>query len=446
MEQGEEAILITGARRLLPGEGFGGEEPLFLRGGRIEPVPARLPRKVLVVDARGLAAAPALLDLHVHLREPGMEEAETIATGTQAAAAGGFGGVVAMPNTRPPMDRPERIRWLRDRAARTGVVTVWPVGCLTRERAGREPVVVEELAASGAVGFSDDGTTVADDGLMEEIMQRVREVGSRVLDHAQREVKGSGVVHAGEVARRLGLPGIPAEAETEVIACRLEQCRRTGCRLHIQHVSTAVGAQMIARARREGLPVSGEVTPHHLALCERDIREPDPDFKMNPPLRTEEDRAALVEAVQAGTLECLATDHAPHTDRAKRRGFREAPFGVVGLETAVGVTFTELVVKRGMAVGEWLARWVSGPRSVLGLPVPRLTEGEAADVVLLDLEREWVVRKAEFRSRGRNTPFEGWKLVGRAMMTVTGGRVSWRHPWLVEAGRWRRYGQGAVLR
>ena len=425
MAETPEAILITGAQRFLPGKGKAGDEPLFIAAGKIRPVPPQLPRKLAVVDASGLVIVPALVDLHVHLREPGMEEAETIASGTMAAAAGGFGAVAAMPNTHPPVDSPRLLEMLRSRAARQAATEVFFTACLTLGREGKTPTRIEQLARCGAAAFTDDGRTVQDDRLTEEIMQRVKGVGLSVWDHAEKAGGHGGVVHEGEVSRRLGLPGIPREVETEMIARRIELCRRTGCRLHIQHVSTAEGVKLIEEARRLGLPVSGEVTPHHLALCEDDITGPDPRFKMNPPLRSRGDRDALRRGVREGVIQAFATDHAPHTVESKSRGMHAAPFGVVGLETAVGVTYTVMVVEEGMSVAEWLARWISGPREVLGLAEPTLAVGENADVVVLDLEREWMVDSTRFLSRSRNTPFEGRRLRGRAVLNIHRGRIIW---------------------
>lgn len=422
-----EPILIRGGRLLDPARGREEVGDLFLLNGRIAPTPASLPCGTRVIEALGQWVVPGLVDLHVHLREPGGEEQETIESGTRAAARGGFTAVAAMPNTTPPMDLPEAIVRFLARARDAALIRVLPVACLTRGRDGRELCDLEALARAGAVAFSDDGTTPADAALMRRAMERARACGRPVLDHAQdpEAERRGGVMHDGPWARRWGLPGIPAEAEVRMIRRDIALAAETGCRIHLQHVSTREGVDLVREARARRLPVTAEATPHHLALCDEDVRPDDARFKVNPPLRSAKDREALREGVADGTLSVLATDHAPHTAWAKARGFREAPFGIVGLETAVGLTYTVLVGGGLMRVGEWLARWTIGPAEVLGLDAPTLAPGAPADVTLLDLDSEWTVDSQEFLSRSRNTPFDGWRLVGRAVCTIHGGRVVW---------------------
>ncbi len=378
------------------------------------------------LDARGLVVTPGLIDLHVHLREPGLEEAETVDSGLRAAARGGFVAVVAMPNTTPPIDTPEAMQRLLERARSAGHARVWPAASLTAGRAGQTLANLEALAAAGAVAFTDDGATVANDRLMEEAMRRATALGRPILDHAlDPQRAGRGVMREGARARAFGWPGIPAEAESVIVERDIRLAQRTGCAVHIQHVSTAAALRLIRAAKAKGLPVSAEATPHHLALTEAVVLPDRPETKMNPPLGTEEDRLALLEAVADGTVQVLATDHAPHTTAAKQVGFLRAPFGVVGLETAVGVTFTLLVRSGRMSLMEWLRRWTLGPSRVLGLPAPTLAAGAPASLTLLDLETEWTVRAADFVSRSRNTPFEKWTLRGRAVHTWLDGRRSW---------------------
>ncbi len=418
-----EALYIRGARHL----GAEAPEPLCIRDGRLVEAPPAPPPDARVIEADGLFAVPALIDLHVHLREPGDEAAETVTSGTRAAAAGGFGRVVCMPNTRPPLDRPELVRATIARAAEAGFAQVLPAACLTRDRAGGEPADLAALAEAGATAFTDDGSTVADDATMRAAMTAAARLGRPVFDHAQDPAaERSGVLHEGAASRRLGLPGIPAEAEVRVVARDLALARETGCALHIQHLSTAGAVALLREARAAGLPVTAEATPHHLAFCDEDIPAGDTNYKMNPPLRSAADREALLEAVADGTIACLATDHAPHTAAAKARGFREAPFGVVGLETAVGATWTALVRAGRLRPEDWLRRWTEGPARVLGLPPPELAPGAPADLALLDLETPWTVDPARFLSRSRNTCFAGRTLVGQCRLTVRAGRVAWR--------------------
>jgi dihydroorotase len=417
--------LIRRARLLDPALGSEKAGDLFIEDGHVAPLPSRRPSGVEIFDAEGRPLVPALMDLHVHLREPGDEDAETIASGLRAARAAGFGGVVAMPNTRPPADTPDRVREILARAAAVrGGASLWPAACLTRGRAGGAVADLEALAEAGAVAFTDDGATPSDSAVMREAMRRAAALGRPVLDHAEDPaLERAGVMHAGAAARRHGLPGIPAEAETSMVERDIALARETSVRLHIQHVSTAGGVESIRAARAEGWPVSAEATPHHLALTEADVRPDDANYKIHPPLRSVEDREALIQGVLEGAISCLATDHAPHTRAAKGQGFLTAPPGVVGLETAIGVTWTHLVVERGMAPIEWLRRWTAGPAEVLGRSPPSLQPGAPADLVLLDVETPWTVRPEEFLSKSRNTPFTGRALKGRALAVWMGGRL-----------------------
>jgi dihydroorotase len=281
-----------------------------------------------------------------------------------------------------------------------------------------------ELAAAGACAFTDDGSTVPNENLMRWAMERAAGLSRPILDHAQRpDLEKQGVMHEGKWSARWGLPGIPSAAEYPIVERDIRLSFETGCRVHIQHVSTAESVDLLRRARAEGLPVSGEVTPHHLALTDADVRPDDARRKMNPPLRAEADRAALARAVEEGVLSVLATDHAPHTAMAKAHGFREAPFGVIGLETAIGVTYTRLVINGRMNALDWAYRWTVGPARVLGLPEPTLAPGAPADLVLLDLDSEWTISAEAFASKSRNTPFEGWRVRGRAVRTLLSGRT-----------------------
>lgn len=421
-------LLIRGARTLDPATGLDVVRDVFIQDGRLAPVPPAPPAGTRTVDAKGLVLAPGFIDLHVHLREPGGEEAETIETGSRAAARGGFTTIVAMPNTRPPYDTPERVAYVRRRGEEAGYARVLPSGAITQERKGQAVNDLAALAAAGAVAFTDDGSTVQDDALMEEAMRRARALGLPIMDHAQDNLieRQGGVMHEGVYSAKWGLPGIPSFAEERIIRRDIELAEKTGGRLHIQHVTSKEGAALIRDARRRGLDVTGELTPHHLTLTDADIDPEQANYKMNPPLRAEEDRAALLEAILDGTFTCYATDHAPHSSEKKALGFRKGPFGIVGLETAIGITYSALVQNGIMDPMTWVRRWTSGPAAVLGLPPPTLADGAPADVVLMDLASTWTVRAAAFATKSRNTPFEGWHLAGRAVMTVCGGRIVWQ--------------------
>jgi dihydroorotase len=407
-----------------PVSGRQGAGTVWVRAGRISfQPPPDAPAQGWTLDGRGRWLAPGLIDAHVHLREPGNEAAETIATGTHAAAAGGFTTVVCMPNTRPPIDTPAAVRHQMERAQEAGFCRVRPSACLTIGRAGETPAPLEVLAEAGAQVFTDDGCTVMADEVMREAMRRARALDRAVMDHAQDSfAEARGCMHEGRVSSRFGVPGIPSSAEAAIIERDIRLARETGCRLHIQHLSSREGVDAVRRAREEGLPVTAEVTPHHLVLCDEDMPGPDPDWKMNPPLRSPADREALERALLEGIVTCLATDHAPHTAAAKARGFQEAPFGVIGLETAVGVTYSHLVASGRMSFLDWLRAWTTGPAAMLGLPPPALVEGAPADLVLLELDTNWTLQPESLKSRSSNTPFKGWPLQGRSVATVLDGR------------------------
>lgn len=420
-------IHIRGGRIVDPAANRDEPGDLFIRNGLIADAPPVPPPDTERIDARGLVVVPGLIDLHVHLREPGGEDSETIETGSRAAARGGFTTVVAMPNTRPPLDAPERVAFVKERGDQIGLVTVIPTGCITRGREGRALADLSALVKAGAGALTDDGSTVPSDDLMRNAMLAAFELGVTLMDHAEdRDLERKGVMHQGDFSKHWNIRGIPSEAEVRIVRRDIELARQTGCRLHIQHVSAAESVVLIHKARQLGGPVSGELTPHHLALTDADVRPGDANFKMNPPLRAAGDRAALIAGVCDGTLQAFATDHAPHTASSKALGFLQAPPGIVGLETAVGITYTDLVLKNLMSLADWVRRWTVGPARVLGIPEPGLRPGAVADVSILDLDSEWVVRPEAFLSKSRNTPFGGRRLVGRAAYTIRHGVVTWR--------------------
>ncbi|MEI6563114.1 MAG: dihydroorotase [bacterium] len=421
---------IKGVRILDPASKTDTCGDLFIQNGLLAPVPSVLPPDTVTIDAKGLAAAPGFVDLHVHLREPGQEEAETVATGCCAAARGGFTTIVVMPNTRPALDNPGEIAVLATRAKAANLIHVLPAPCITQGRAGHKVAALDALAKAGAVAFTDDGCTVTDNGVMEAAMREAARLNLPVMDHAlDPKLAGHGVMHEGACSRTLGLPGISSEAETVMVERDIRLSQSTGCAMHIQHLSAAGSVELLRAARKAGCRVSGELTPHHLALTDADVDAGKPEcYKMNPPVRSEVDRAALIQGLLDGAISCFATDHAPHTAAAKAKGFLTAPFGVVGLETAVGVTYTLLVKEGLMSALDWVARWTTEPASVLGRPAPTLAPGAPADLILLDLDSEWIVRAEEFASKSRNTPFDGRRLTGRAEKTFCAGRLIFDRP------------------
>jgi dihydroorotase len=415
--------IFRNARILDPYSGRDETADLAVADGRLAD-PLGLGPGATEVDASGLWILPGALDMHVHLREPGNEQAETVESGCRAAERGGFAALGVMPNTVPALDSPGELRALQERGARAGAVRLIPCPCLTRGRLGRELADLEALARAGARAFTDDGSTVPDEGLLREGLRRAARLGLAYLDHAL-DPAARGHLHAGEKAAALGLEGIPSSAEYRIVERDIRLAAETGCAVHIQHVSALESVELIRLAQARGLRVTGEATPHHLALADEDIPDADTRFKMSPPLRSARDRDALCEGVVAGVLGVLATDHAPHTAAAKARPFAEAPNGVIGMETALAVTHGLLVRELALAPLEWVRRWTCGPAAVLGLPAPSLRRGERADLVLFDPARRWTVRAAQFASRARNCPFEGRELTGRPVRAFLGGREVW---------------------
>jgi len=418
-------LAITGGRVIDPARAVDAVADVLVTEGRIAAtVPAgEAPAARTIVDAAGLWVTPGLIDAHVHLREPGGEHKETIATGAAAAVAGGFTTVAAMANTSPVNDAVELTRWIVTRGREIGLARVLPVAAVTRGLAGKELTDFAALRAAGAVAFSDDGLPIASADLMRRALLEARRVGAPVIAHAEdRELAAEGVVHAGPVAERLGLPGIVPEAEERMIARDCALAAETGGHLHVAHVSTAGAVALVRRARAAGAPVSGEATPHHFTLDAEAVARWGPLAKMNPPLRTAADVAAVRAGLADGTLEVIASDHAPHHAREKALGMRAAPFGIVGLETTVGLTLA--CVHVGALSPESAVRALTwGPARVLGLASGTLAPGSVADVSLLDPERRWTVDPAAFRSRSRNTPFAGMALVGAAVGVCIAGRL-----------------------
>jgi dihydroorotase len=419
-------ILFRGGRVIDPPEGLAGPLEVLLDGGRIAEIGPHIAASgARTIDCRGLIIVPGLIDMHVHLREPGDEAKETIRTGVRAAVRGGFTTVCAMPNTRPVNDSPEATLWMIAEGRRWGLANVLPIAAVTRASAGKELVDMKGLAAAGAIAFSDDGHPVESEALMRQALERAEAAGSLVIDHCEvRAISAGGVVNAGPVATRLGVPGIPPAAEDNMVARDIALARETGTRVHIAHVSTSGAAAAVAEAKRAGVRVSAEATPHHLLLTDESLGSGDPDHKMNPPLRSASDVAALIEALRAGAIDAIATDHAPHSPDEKARGLLEAPFGVVGLETAVSLVLDRLVAAGIISVGRFVELLSSNPARLLGLAGKgRIAVGADADLTVLDPDLSMTVDKRRFESKGRNTPFEGWTLRGGPVMTIVGGRI-----------------------
>ncbi len=421
-------ILIRNGRVIDPANGRDEIGDLYLADGRISEAPGDRNAKIETIDASGLIVSPGLIDLHVHFREPGFAWKETIESGARAAAAGGFTTVVCMPNTSPVADSPSTIAWIKDRAAESACVRVLPTGAISKNLAGEELAPIGSLAQAGVVAITDDGHCIQNNELMRRAVEYARMVGVPVLDHCQDyNLVGNGLVHEGYWSTLLGLPGWPAVGEETIVARNVLLAECCDHRIHCQHISAAGSVRLLREARARSVKVSGEVCPHHIALTDESIQNFDTDFKMNPPLRTQRDIEALLEGIADGTLEILASDHAPHAKFEKEVEFDRAPFGIVGLETELGL-FIDLLVHRHQTIG--LPRLIEmltvNPARFLGLEAGTLSLGKPADVTLIDPELEWTVDAERFQSASRNTPFHGWKLKGRAVRTIVAGKTVWQ--------------------
>ncbi|MDX1394050.1 MAG: dihydroorotase [Gemmatimonadota bacterium] len=426
---GRRPLLLTGGRIVDPSQSIDEPRDLLVVGGRVEAIERGLsgPDDAERIDVTGLVVAPGLIDVHVHLREPGGEHKETIRTGAISAAAGGYTTVWAMPNTDPPLDDPAAVGYVRQEARRwarrgEGGARVSPVGAATMGLAGERMTEVGGLVEAGAVAVTDDGHPIADPGLMRRLLEYTQTFGIPVLQHAEdMALTNRGVMNEGAVATALGLRGIPNASEAAVVARDIYIAELTGGHLHVQHVSTREAVEAIRLARERGVHVTAEASPHHMTLTEEAVRDYRTDAKMNPPLRREADRIAVRQGLIDGVLEMIATDHAPHHYEEKEREFDDAPFGIVGLETAFAVCMQELVVTRDLGLPELIDRMSCAPAAAMGIDGGTLRPGSPADIVVLDPDARWTIDPASFRSKSRNTPFAGREVTGRVIRTIVGG-------------------------
>ncbi len=380
------------------------------------------------IDARNLIVCPGLIDMHVHLREPGFSHKETIESGARAAAAGGYTTVVCMPNTSPVADNPSTIAWIKDRAAAVACVNVLPAGAISKNLAGEELAPIGSLAQAGVVAITDDGHCVQNHEVMRRALEYARMVGVPVLDHCQDyNLVGNGVVHEGSWSILLGLPGWPASGEEAIVMRNILLAELCDHHIHCQHLSTAGSVRLLREARARGVKISGEACPHHIALTDEAIQNFDTNYKMNPPLRSQTDVDALLEGIADGTLSILCSDHAPHADFEKEVEFDAAPFGIVGLETELGLFLDLLVHKlRKIDIVRLIEMYTEEPARLLKIDAGALSIGATADVTVIDPDLEWTVRVDKFESASRNSPFDGWKLKGRAVRTIVGGKTVWK--------------------
>jgi len=419
-------LLLSGGRVIDPSRGFDQTADVLIQDGKIAAVKPGLgaPDGADVRDVRGQVVAPGLVDLHVHLREPGNEDVETIATGARAAAAGGFSAVCAMPNTDPVTDNQAAVGFIVRQSARAGLTRVYPIGAISVGQRGERLSEFGEMVGAGAVAVSDDGKPVVSSHLMRTALEYARTFEIPVADHCEEPTLASGgVMHEGLVSTRLGLKGMPAAAEEIMVGRDILLAQLTGGHVHLCHVSTRGSVDLIRRAKEQGIRVTAEVTPHHLTLTDRACETYDTHAKMNPPLREAADIAALRQALKEGVIDCVASDHAPHAYDAKEAAFDDAPFGIIGLETAFGVAHTELVLGGVLSLPELIARMSTTPATVFRLPGGTLQTGAVADVVVLDPATRWTVDPATLLSKSRNTPFAGRTLTGRAALTLVGGAI-----------------------
>jgi dihydroorotase len=424
-------ILIKGGRVIDPSRRSDGIADVYLVDGRVASVGLNIKGEdgCQLIDAKGKVVTPGLIDLHVHLREPGFEDLETVATGAMAAAAGGFTAVCAMPNTDPPLDNQGAIGFVISQAQKAGKARVYPIGTISVGQKGEKLSEFGELLGAGAVAVSDDGKPVMSSHLMRTALEYAKTFGVPVADHCEEiTLAEGGAMHEGLVATRLGLKGIPAAAEEIHVARDIILSELTGGHIHLCHMSTSGSAELIRRAKEKGLRVTAEVTPHHFTLTHEACVGYNTNAKMNPPLREAADVEALREALKDGTVDVIATDHAPHHYDAKEREFDDAPNGILGLETAFGLAITELVRPGIVSLSDLLYRMSTRPAQVFKLPGGSLAVGAPADIAILDPEVEWTVEPSRFFSKSRNTPFGGRRLFGRAELTIVRGRVVYERP------------------
>ena len=419
-------LLITNGTITDPSQSLSARADLLIKDGRIAAIGNNLGIADQTIDATNQLVTPGLIDIHVHFREPGDEEEETIATGAAAAVAGGFTTVCCMPNTKPPLDTEAAIEFVLRESQRVGLANVYPIGAITKGRAGKELAEIGSMHHRGAVAFSDDGVGVADASVMRKALQYCKMFDAVIMQHCEEPSLGGGAMHGGIVSNSLGLPGIPPEAEQLMIARDLLLNRKIGCRYHVQHISTAWSVELIRRAKQDGQSVTAEVAPHHLLLTDENCRGYDTNYKMNPPLRTAEDVAACIQGIKDGTLDCLATDHAPHLAEEKELEFANAAFGILGLECALPL-YAKALIEPGHITWTRLIELMT----IAGAKIAKLNKGTLAigadaDVTVIDPSMKWKIDKTKFRGKSRNCPFDGWEVTGRATHTIVGGELKFK--------------------
>ncbi len=418
-------ILIKNGYVYDPANRIEGNLDILIEDARIKKVAKKIKAQAdKTIDASGKIVLPGLIDMHAHLREPGREDAETIATGLDAASAGGFTGVCAMPNTEPCCHNQEVADFILERARAAKKANLYPIGAITKNRAGAELAEMSELKNAGCVAISDDGHSVYDASLMRRALEYAHMLDMPVIAHCEdKDLTADGVMHEGYISTELGLKGIPAVSESAIVARDLQLAGFTGARIHIAHVSCKESLELIRAAKAKGIRVTCETCPHYLVLTDEKVRSFDTNFKMNPPLRTKEDMEALRAGLKDGTIDVISTDHAPHIESEKDVEFNYAPFGIIGFETAVAVLSTEIVAKNIITWNDMAEMMSNHPAHILGLNKGTLSEGRDADITIIDPDEEWVYKREDIRSKSKNSPFIGWKFKGRVKYTIVEGRL-----------------------
>jgi dihydroorotase len=421
-------LLIKNGRVIDPASGRDEAADVLIKGGLIVRVgPDLQATGAITFDAKGLVVAPGFIDMHVHLREPGFEHAETIESGAKAAAAGGFTSICAMPNTHPVNDDATVTRYIVERAQRSAIVNVFPIGAITKDSAGEQLAAIGSMKAAGVVAISDDGQPVMNSRVMRRAMESARSFGLPVIDHCEDlNLSAGGDMHEGLESVRLGLRGIPGSSENVMVARDVILAETTGARFHVAHISSRRSVEIVADAKARKLPVTCEASPHHLSLADCQMPPYDSNYKMKPPLRTTLDAEALIEGIAAGVIDAIATDHAPHPGSEKMQEFEKCPFGIIGLETALAVTLEKLVHSGRIPLVRWVELFTTGPARVLGLNRGRLEPGLPGDVTIFDPDLAWTYDVNRSFSKSRNSPFHGRTFRGAPVATIVGGRVVWQ--------------------
>jgi dihydroorotase len=420
-----KTLLVKHGRVIDPATKKDGIFDIFVSDGRIQKIAPNIKeRSDEAIDAKGLIVAPGLIDIHVHLREPGREDEETVFSGSLAAVKGGFTSIACMPNTTPACDSQATAKFIIDTAAKNGLVNVFPVGAITKRREGKELAEIAELKVSGCVAISDDGDSVPDAGLMRRALEYAGSFGVPVLSHCEdKTLSEGGVMNEGFVSTVLGLKGMSNKSESMMIHRDIELAQLAGARLHIQHVSTKEGVELIRQAKKRGVKVTTEAGPHHFTLTDACCKTYDTNTKVNPPLRTAEDVEAVKEGLRDGTIDAIASDHAPHLDSEKDVEFDYAPFGMIGLETALALSIMELVDKKFLTWPQLIEKMSLDPARIIGVDRGTLKEGKAADITIIDPDKKWTYLEKEIVSKSKNSPFINWQLKGRATHVIVGGHI-----------------------